>query len=39
MSAFLGVAVFVVEKNAVLNKWAAYDLEDDGEVPWDKNEE
>lgn len=39
MSAFLGVAVFVVEENAVLDKWAAYDLEDDGEVPWNKKDE
>ena len=39
ISAFLAVGIFVVEENEVLDKWSKYELEDDGELPWNNTEE
>ena len=39
ISAFLAVGIFVVEENEVLDKWSKYELEDDGELPWNQTEE
>lgn len=39
ISPFLDTAIFVVEENEVLDKWSAFDVEDeDGEVPWNTEE-
>lgn len=40
ISPFLDTAIFVVEENEILDKWASFDIEeeDDGAVPWNSEE-
>ena len=39
ISAFLSTAMFVVQENEVLDKWASGEIEDDGQVPWENPNE
>lgn len=39
ISAFLSTAIFVVQENEVTDKWASFEIEDEGSVPWESEEE